>query len=330
MEKYNLAIIGGTGLVGMTILKILEERMFPINNLYIFASHQSAGKKVTFQKEEYVIEELTKGSFEKEIDLALFAAGGAVSERYASLAVEKGITVIDNSSVFRMNEDVPLVVPEVNSKTLKKQKGIIANPNCTTIQASVALKPLFDTFKIKRVIYTTYQAVSGSGIGGLGALEDERKNRYPHPIQNNVIPQIDCFLENGYTKEEMKMIQETQKIFENPKMKLTATCVRVPVRYGHSVSINIEFEEPFKMDDIYSLFQEAEGLTMDDTSPDTYPTALDVEGKDDVFVGRIRRDFSVDNGINLWVVADNIRKGAALNTVQIAEKWIQMLKENPT
>ncbi len=329
MKKYNLAVVGATGLVGSTIVKILDERDFPVDKIYFFASSKSAGQTIHFQNKDYLVEELNEESFDRNIDVALFAAGGSISERYGKLVAKKGIAVIDNSSVFRMDKDVPLVVPEVNPEALRENHGIMANPNCTTIQAVVALKPLNARFKIKRIVYSTYQAVSGSGVGGLRDLDEGEVKTYPHPIQGNVLPHIDGFLENGYTKEEIKMIEETRKIFNNQEMKITATCVRVPVRYAHSLSINVEFEESFTMEEVYEALENAEGVVVRDNGAENiYPMALDVEGKDSVYVGRIRRDFSLENGLNLWVVADNIRKGAALNAVQIAEKLIKLWSED--
>lgn len=326
MKKYNLAVVGATGLVGSTVVKILEERKFPIENIYFLASKRSAGKKIKFQNKDYIVEELGEKSFDKDIDIAIFAAGGSISEKYGKFAASKGVKVIDNSSLFRMDKDVPLVVPEVNSEAIKENNGIIANPNCTTIQAVVALKPLNDKFKIKRIVYSTYQAVSGSGLGGLRALDEGEIKTYPHQIQFNALPHVDSFLENGYTKEEIKMVDETRKIFQDEEMKVTATCVRVPVRYAHSLSINVEFEKSFEIEDVYEAFKNASGVIIkDDGAKNIYPMAIDIEGKDSVYVGRIRRDFSIENGVNLWVVADNIRKGAALNTVQIAEKLIDII-----
>lgn len=320
MKILNVAVVGATGLVGSTIVKILEERNFPINNIYFLASKKSVGTKISFNKVDYLVEELNEGSFDKDIDIALFAAGGEISKKYAKLAASKGITVIDNSSVFRMDKNVPLVVPEVNSDEIKGNEGIIANPNCTTIQAVVALKPLHEAFKIKRVIYSTYQSVSGSGLGGLKDLEEGNVEFYPHQIQYNVIPHIDSFLENGYTKEEMKMVDETRKILKAEDLKVTATCVRVPVRFAHSLSINLEFEKAFELEEVYKVLENAPGIILSghiDSSE--YPMALNAQGTDNVYIGRIRKDTSVENGLNLWVVADNIRKGAALNAVQIAE-----------
>lgn len=324
MKKYNVAVLGATGLVGSTIVKILEEREFPIDNIYFLSSKRSAGSKIQFNGKEYVVEELTEESFDRDIDIAWFAAGGSISEKYAPLAAEKGIVAIDNSSVFRMNDKVPLVVPEINPEDMEWNKGIIANPNCSTIQSVVPLKPLHDRFKIKRIIYSTYQSVSGSGVNGLKDLEEGEVKFYPHQIQYNALPHIDSFLDNGYTKEEMKMIDETRKILHDEDLKITATTVRVPVRYAHSVSMNIEFEKPFEIEEVYEALENAPGVVVqDDLANNVYPMALEAEGKDDVFVGRIRRDFSLDNGLNLWVVADNIRKGAATNSVQIAEKLIE-------
>lgn len=324
MKKYNLAVLGATGLVGSTIIGLLEEREFPVENIYFLASKKSAGEKINFQGKDYIVEELTEKSFDKDIDIALFAAGGAITEKYWKLAVSKGIKVIDNSSLLRMEEDIPLVVPEVNIDAIKEDHMLISNPNCTTIQAVVALKPLDDRFKIKRIVYSTYQAVSGSGVGGLRDLEEGVVETYPHPIGFNAIPHVDSFLENGYTKEEIKMIDETRKILGNPSMKITTTCVRIPVKYAHSLSINVEFENNFEIEDIRKELENAKGVIVkDDGSKNIYPMAIDVEGEDQVYVGRIRRDFSLENGINLWVVADNIRKGAALNAVQIAEEIIK-------
>lgn len=326
MQKINIAIVGATGLVGSTILKILEERDFKINKIYFLSSKKSAGSVIVFKGENYIVEELDKHSFDKHIDIALFAAGGAVSEKYAKVSVEKGVTVIDNSSVFRMYNDVPLVVPEINPEEIQQNKGIIANPNCTTIQAVVALKPLHDNFKIKRIVYSTYQAVSGSGLGGLKDLEEGNVEFYPYNIQYNTLPQVDNFLENGYTKEEMKMIDETRKILKDDKIRITATAVRVPVKYAHSISINLEFEKEFQMEEVYKILRNAPGVVLkDDLGNKIYPMPLDAQGTDEVYVGRIRRDFSIDNGLNLWVVADNIRKGAATNAVQIAELLIKTL-----
>lgn len=320
MKKFNVAVAGATGLVGSTILKILEERDFPIDNIYFLSSKKSAGSTITFRGKEYTVEELTENSFDKDIDLALFAAGGAVSEKYAPIAVEKGVKVIDNSSVFRMHKEVPLVIPEVNPEDIGWSKGIIANPNCSTTQSILPLKPLHDKFKIKRVVYSTYQSVSGSGLGGLSDLEEGKVAFYPHQIQYNALPHIDSFLDNGYTKEEIKMIEETKKILHDDSIRVTATTVRVPVKYAHSVSINIEFEKSFEMDEVFEALNDFPGLVVqDDVKSNLYPMAINAEGKDEVFVGRIRRDFSLENGINLWCVADNIRKGAATNAVQIAE-----------
>lgn len=327
MKKYNIAVVGATGLVGSTILKIMEERKFPVEKLYILSSKKSAGSKLCFMGKEYVVEELNENSFDKPIDIVLFAAGGAVSEKYAPIAVEKGIKVVDNSSIFRMNKEVPLVIPEVNPEDIDWNRGIIANPNCSTIQSVLPLKPLHDNFKIKRIIYSTYQSVSGSGLRGLRDLEEGIVEFYPYQIQYNALPHIDSFLENGYTKEEMKMIDETKKILHDEDIRITATTVRVPVKYAHSVSINIEFEKEFKLDEVYKLLEKFPGVILkDDVSNNVYPMAIDAEGHDEVYVGRIRRDFSLENGLNLWVVADNIRKGAATNAIQIAELVASKLK----
>lgn len=327
MKKYNIAVVGATGLVGSTILKIMEERKFPVEKLYILSSKKSAGSKLCFMGKEYVVEELNENSFDKPIDIVLFAAGGAVSEKYAPIAVEKGIKVVDNSSIFRMNKEVPLVIPEVNPEDIDWNRGIIANPNCSTIQSVLPLKPLHDNFKIKRIIYSTYQSVSGSGLRGLRDLEEGIVEFYPYQIQYNALPHIDSFLDNGYTKEEMKMIDETKKILHDEDIRITATTVRVPVKYAHSVSINIEFEKEFKLDEVYKLLEKFPGVILkDDVSNNVYPMAIDAEGHDEVYVGRIRRDFSLENGLNLWVVADNIRKGAATNAIQIAELVASKLK----
>ena len=324
MKKVNVAIVGATGMVGRTFLKVLEDRKFPIDNLYLFSSAKSAGSYVSFNGKEYVVEELNENSFDKDIQIALFSAGGEISKRFAPIAASKGIVVIDNSSQWRMDPNVPLIVPEVNPEAIKEHNGIIANPNCSTIQAMVPLKCLNDKYKLKRIVYSTYQAVSGSGVKGTKDLEigikGEENQFYPHPIAYNCLPHIDSFTDNGYTKEELKMINETQKIFNNYNLKVTATTVRVPVKNCHSESINIEFEKEFNLDELVNDLRNANGVVLlDNPQNNEYPTALECNGKDEVFVGRVRRDFSVDNGINMWVVADNIRKGAATNAVQIAE-----------
>jgi len=326
----NLAIIGATGMVGRTFLKILEERKLPIENLYLFASSKSQGEEIYFNEKNYIVEELRETSFSKDIDIAFFSAGGEVSRRYAPIAKESGAIVIDNSSAWRMDDDVPLIVPEVNPEDINWHQGIIANPNCSTIQCVVPLKPLNDAFKIKRVIYSTYQAVSGSGIGGLMDLEKGssclQPQKYPHPIAFNCLPHVDSFMDNGYTKEEIKMIEETKKILNDYELRITATTVRIPVKFGHSVSVNIEFERTFLIEEVYRVLENAKGvIVQDDVSRNIYPMPINVEGTDEVYVGRIRRDFSIENGINIWIVADNIRKGAATNAIQIAELLIKKL-----
>jgi len=327
--KFNVAIVGATGMVGQQFIKILEERNFPINNIYLYASKKSAGKKITFRNNDFTILELTEQNIQcKKIDIALFSAGGDISKKYAPIFADIGAVVIDNSSAWRMDPYVPLVVPEVNPEDIKMHNGIIANPNCSTIQAVVALKPLHDKYGIKRIVYSTYQAVSGAGIGGYSDLLEGYKGqppkKFPYPIAGNVIPHIDVFVDNGYTKEEMKMINETRKILHCEDLKITATAVRVPVYYGHSESINIELSSSFKLCDILNLYKSSKGIVlMDDTSNLVYPMPVIAAGKDDVFVGRIRKDFSLENGLNIWVVADNIRKGASLNAIQIAELLIE-------
>jgi aspartate-semialdehyde dehydrogenase len=331
MKNINLAIVGATGMVGRTFLKILEERDFPYENLYLFASERSAGKKLICKGKEHTVEALTKNSFDRDIDIALFSAGGEISLKYSPIAAENGVVVVDNSSAFRMDPNVPLVVPEVNPGAIKEHNGIIANPNCSTIQAMVALKPIHEKYGIKRIVFSTYQSVSGSGVKGVSDLEEGLKGNlqnkaYPHPIANNCIPHIDVFMDNGYTKEEMKMINETQKILADDSIKITATAVRVPVYYAHSESVNIELKKSFELEDIFKIYQRAEGVKLvDDVSKNLYPLATMAENTNEVYIGRIRRDFSVENGLNMWVVADNIRKGAATNTVQIAERLLETL-----
>ncbi len=320
MKNINIAVVGATGLVGGTIVKVLEEREFPVGDIYFLSSKKSAGTKIEFKGREYIVEELTEESFDRDIDIALFAAGGAVSEKFAPIAVEKGVQVIDNSSVFRMSEGVPLVVPEVNPEDIRKNKGIISNPNCSTIQSVIPLKPLHDRYGIKRIVYSTYQAVSGSGLGGIKDLEEGNVEFYPYQIQYNVLPHIDVFLDNGYTKEEMKMIDETKKILKDDNIRITATTVRVPVKYSHSISANIELKKAFDIEELSEELANFNGIVLyDDVKENKYPMAIDVQGKDEVYIGRIRRDYSLENGINIWVVADNVRKGAATNAVQIAE-----------
>lgn len=324
MKKIKLAVVGATGMVGRTFLQVLEERNFPADEIYFFASARSKGNKIQFKNTEYTVEELTETSFDRGIDIALFSAGASISKVYAPIAASKGCVVVDNSSAWRMDPDVPLVVPEVNPQDVDRHKGIIANPNCSTIQAVVALKPIHDLYRLKRVVFSTYQAVSGAGVAGYNdlknSLEGKPPVKFPHPIANNCLPHIDDFLDNGYTKEEMKMVNETRKILGVPDLKITATTVRVPVFDCHSESINAECEEPIDMDRLRKVLSESKGIVVqDDVKNKVYPMAITAKGRNEVFVGRIRRDESVENGINMWVVADNIRKGAATNTVQIAE-----------
>ncbi len=333
----NVAVVGVTGAVGTEMLRVLERRDFPVDELRPLASSRSAGKSVLFRGKEVQVQELTADSFDG-MNIGLFSAGGGISKEFVPYAIEKNCVVVDNTSAFRMDEDVPLVVPEVNANRISEHNGVIANPNCSTIQLVLVLKPIHDAVKIKRVVVSTYQAVSGAGYSALVELKKETEhilseksegfNRtiFPHQIAFNALPQLpqsDAFLPNGYTDEEMKMINETKKILEDNSFRITTTTVRVPVFRGHSESVNIETEVPFSADQARDLLSKSEGIVvLDDPSKQLYPLATDAVGKDDTFVGRIREDHSVENGLNMWVVSDNLLKGAALNAVQIAEKLL--------
>ncbi|MBB1534414.1 aspartate-semialdehyde dehydrogenase, partial [Leptotrichia sp.] len=320
-KKYNVAVVGATGLVGQTFLKVLKERKFPVENLYLYASARSAGKVINWEGKDYTVIELKDENIKDDIDVALFSAGGGISKEFAPKFRDKGAVVVDNSSAWRMDKDIPLVVPEANPEALKNHGGIIANPNCSTIQVMPILKVLQDKYGLKRVVYSTYQAVAGAGKKGLDDLENNLQGKpstnFPHQIAFNALPHIDVFLENGYTKEEEKMINETKKILNLPDLKVTATCVRIPVKFGHGVSVNVELERPFELEDVVKAFEEKEGvIVQNDGKNKVYPMPITAQDTDEVYVGRIRRDDTVDNGLNLWVVADNIRKGAATNTIQ--------------
>ncbi|MEQ1563803.1 MAG: aspartate-semialdehyde dehydrogenase [Nitrospira sp.] len=326
---YVVAIVGATGAVGTEMIEVLEEREFPVSRLVPLASARSAGGTVTFQGNEVPIEVLTKDSF-AGVDIALFSAGAELSREFAPIAVKAGAVVIDNSAAWRMTLEVPLVVPEVNPHDIPRHKGIIANPNCSTIQMVVALKPLHDRARIKRIVVTTFQSVSGTGKDAMDELMTECQDLlsfkeaspkvYPYQIAFNCLPQIDDFLPSGYTKEEMKMLHETRKIMGDQSIQVTATTVRVPVYVGHSEAINIETEKKLSVNEARAILSTAPGVLLyDDPAHQIYPMPLEVAGKDEVYVGRIREDESISNGLNLWVVADNLRKGAALNAVQIAE-----------
>ena len=333
MSRFNVAVVGATGLVGRKMIEVLEERKFPVSSLRMLASVRSAGKELQFQGSSTVVQELTNDSFEG-IDIAFFSAGASVSREFGPVAARAGALVIDNSSEFRMVDDVPLVVPEVNPGEIFKHKGIISNPNCSTIQLVVALKPLHDRWKIKRVVVSTYQSVTGAGTRAVNQLESELAKsksvdrKLPHPIAFNVLPQIDIFFDGGYSREELKMANETRKIMGDASIRLTATCVRVPVVGGHSESVNIEFEKPFELKNVYEVLRSASGVVVqDDIMKSIYPMPILSHEKDEVFVGRIRRDDTIPNGLNLWIVSDNLRKGAATNAVQIAEEWIRSMPE---
>ncbi len=332
-SSYNVAVVGATGAVGAEMIEVLEERKFPVDKLLPLASSRSAGGTVSFQGREITVQELTKDSFEG-VDLALFSAGSDVSKEFAPIAAKAGAVVIDNSAAWRMDKDVPLVVPEVNPHDVNAHRGIIANPNCSTIQMVVALKPLHDQARIKRIVVTTFQSVSGTGKEAMEELMEESKailsfkqpapKVYPHQIAFNCLPHIDEFLPTGYTKEEMKMLHETRKIMGDASIQVTATTVRVPVYVGHSESVNIETERKLTANEARAILSTAPGVQLyDDPAHAIYPMPLDAAGKDDVYVGRIREDESIPKGLNLWVVADNLRKGAALNAVQIAELLVR-------
>lgn len=332
MKKYNVAVMGATGAVGNCFLRILEQRKFPIKTLRLLASERSKGKKLKFKGRLYPVEVLDHDSF-KGIDIVLSSAGASRSLEFLPSAVKAGAVCVDNTSAYRMEKDVPLVVPEVNARRIKEHKGIIANPNCSTIQMVVALYPIHKAAGIKRIVVTTFQSVSGAGQKKVSELWQQSKDflakkkikpvEFPHPIAFNLIPHIDVFLNNGYTKEEMKMVNETRKIMEDESINVNATCVRVPVFYAHSESVNIETEKHITPDEVRKILLLSPGVkVMDDPYNKIYPMPIYAEGKDETFVGRIRRDESVKNGISMWVVSDNIRKGAALNAVQIAEKLI--------
>ena len=331
-HSYVVAVAGATGAVGREMTAILEERKFPVAELVPLASERSEGERLDFNGKKWTVKRLTKESF-KGVDIALFSAGAARSLEFAPAAVEAGTVVIDNSSAYRMDPEVPLVVPEVNPHAIARHKGIIANPNCSTIGMIVALKPIHDAATIKRVVVTTFQSVSGTGKKAVDELAQQttalfsfkeiEKNVYPHQIAFNCLPHIDVFLDNGYTKEEMKMVNETKKIMEDDSIRVTATTVRVPVFRCHSESLNIETEKKLSADETRALLAAAPGVIVyDDPGKNLYPLAIDVAGKDETYVGRIREDESIEKGINLWLVSDNLRKGAALNAVQIAERLI--------
>ena len=332
MNGYREAIVGATGLVGQEFIKILEQRDFPASSLHLFASDRSAGKKMFANNQEIEVKETTPESF-KEIDIALFSAGAEVSRYFSPIAAQSGAVVVDNSSTFRMDADVPLVVPEVNPEDIQQHKGIIANPNCSTIQMVVVLYPLHKVTPIKRVVVDTYQAVSGTGTAAVEELVTQTKqvldgqaiipHVYPHQIAFNVLPEIDVFLDNGYTKEEWKMMEETKKIMHTDDIAISATCARVPVFTGHSEAIHVEFSELMSPEAARLILAQAPGVkVLDDPTISLYPQPWSAAGTDEVFVGRIRQDVSRPNSLTMWVVADNLRKGAALNTVQIAEEML--------
>lgn len=324
----KVALVGATGLVGQKMLEVLEERNFPIKTLLPVASAKSIGKKITYNSSEFEVVSMEDAILAKP-DIALFSAGGSVSLEFAPKFAEVGTVVIDNSSAWRMDPSKKLVVPEVNGQAIMRDDKIIANPNCSTIQLVVALKPLHDAFNIKRIVVSTYQSVTGSGKGAVDQLDAEREGKevtmvYPHKIDMNALPHIDVFQENGYTKEEMKMTNETKKIMGDDSIQLTATCVRIPTIGGHSEAVNIEFEKEYELNTVYDILKEAKGVTVvDNPSKNEYPMPLNAHDKDDVFVGRIRRDETQPKTLNMWVVSDNLRKGAATNAIQIAEYLVE-------
>jgi len=332
-KGYNVAVVGVTGAVGEEMLKVLEERSFPVKTLRALASERSEGKLVEFAGEKLKVERLTSSSFEG-IEIALFSAGASISREFSPIAAKKGAVVVDNSSAFRMDKDVPLVVPEVNPHALRFHKGIIANPNCSTIQLVVVINPIHQRAKIKRLIISTYQAVSGTGREAIKELREQSeqhlanrkitKEVYPHQIAFNLLPHIGSFLPDGYTEEEMKLVNETKKIMEDDSIAVTATCVRVPVFNSHSEAVTMETEEKIGVEEIREILSQTSGVILqDDPGNNLYPLPIKTSGRDEVFVGRIREDTSCERGINLWIVADNLRKGAALNAVQIAELLIE-------
>jgi aspartate-semialdehyde dehydrogenase len=330
-KEFNIAVAGATGLVGNQMLHCLEERNFPAKSVRLLASSRSAGKTLEFKGKKITVKELKEDSF-KGVDIAIFSAGGTPSKRFAPFAARDGCVVVDNSSAWRMDPDVPLVVPEVNPHAVSQytKKGIVANPNCSTIQMVVALSPIHKKCGIKRLVVSTYQAVSGTGKKAVDELTDQvqaifqfadlKREVYPHQIAFNCLPHIDAFLDNGYTKEEMKMVNETRKILEDDSIAITATTVRIPVIYGHSESVNIQTVSPLSAQEARALLESAPGIVVvDNPAENLYPLAIDAAGRDETFVGRIRDDESAENALNMWIVADNIRKGAATNAVQIAE-----------
>jgi aspartate-semialdehyde dehydrogenase len=328
VKSYTVAVVGATGLVGRKMIQVLEEHRFPVKEFRPLASARSVGHDVAFQGKRYPVQELTPASF-AGVDVALFSAGAGISREFAPHAVKAGTLVIDNSSAFRMDPDVPLVVPEVNPADIFTHKGIIANPNCSTIQMVVALKPLHDLWKVTRVVVATYQSVTGAGKKGLTQLEDEiaqkpGEKKFPHQIAFNILPQVDVFEADGYTKEEHKMVNETKKIMGDGSIRVNATCVRVPVWGGHSESVTVEFAEPCDPDAARRALASFPGVILEDApASSVYPMPVNAWDRDEVFVGRIRRDPTVDSGLTLWVVSDNLRKGAATNAVQIAERWAE-------
>ncbi len=329
MRRVNTSVVGATGLVGRKMIQVLEERNFPVGELRLLASPRSAGTLLSFHGTKIAVHELTRASF-SGVEVAFFSAGATVSREYCPIAAAAGALVIDNSSAFRLEKDIPLVVPEVNPAEIGRHKGIISNPNCSTIQMVVALKPLHDRWRIKRIVVSTYQSVTGAGRKGVEQLEAEIGKtsacvrKFPHPIAYNVLPHIDVFGENGYSREETKMVLETKKILGDESVAVTATCVRVPVTGGHSESVNVEFAKPFRLDEVRKTLEHAPGVClMDDLTANVYPMPIHSSERDEVFVGRLRKDETVPNGLNLWIVSDNLRKGAATNAVQIAECWLK-------
>lgn len=324
----RVAVVGATGMVGRSMLKVLEERNFPVKELIVAASARSAGKEVMFRGRPHKVITIME-AVEAHPDFAIFSAGGSVSKEWAQAFAEVGTIVIDNSSAWRMEEGIPLVVPEINAGAIKAGDKIIANPNCSTIQLLMALAPLHKAYTIKRVVVSTYQSVTGTGVKAVTQLENESKGvegerAYPHPIHRNCLPHCDVFIDNGYTKEEMKLSNETKKILGDPTVQVTATAVRVPVMGGHSESVNVEFEREFELGDVRRLLGEFPGvIVQDDPGKNLYPMPLTAHNRDEVFVGRLRRDFTREKCLNMWIVADNIRKGAATNAIQIAEYMIK-------